>query len=732
MTCLDKMLRIADWMVRNKKVHRRDGSSGLAYEPIDDENRENGWEDLAGDIFDKIVQLVGSECLQTVGVLRLVCTNWKESINARMTDLCIFRRSESPPTNIWRVFPNIKKLSIVCSPDKEGESEIWADICQLKKLRELDLARCRGKLRVGAEVLCKMNGLCTLWLDGPTLSWLASTKKGAGLTNVSTLVLEDCGRVGDGELAFLLSCDSLRRLVLLNAGDLPRSHLEKIGDTLQIQELALVGIGNQPDLQHLRSLRRLIIHQNKSANRELFESVGGLARLKSLSLSGCEAVESSDWEQLNQLSDLEHLRLCGGVEAGMKLGGEEPATVPSIDKLELFQCPEVDEDVVRASLTGPTDLRLIQEPDQALEEVLKTSTDKKGVQDFLKSVQEPNMPEVPVCGSFFTPEMLSHLAAKRQLDTIKLLVQYGADVDYGNPMLISTAVDGLNCSTPLHFAVHNRDKKWVRRLIDLGARTNAKCTDDLRTPLHLSVQWDDLDLVKMLLASGATLESVDEDHRTPLHYAVKWGTGAVIRELLNRGADPTIGDFNLVSPIAFAAEQGDVGVVKLLLEIGMDVNEGAKYQFPTPLHRAAKVGDLPMVKFLLSKGADVLAKTEDGLTAVMLAGKEGRREVVEHMLESIHFGPIALDISDTTGKTLLHHVSWHGWVEVVEDLIRKNAQVNKGDREGFTPLYYADMMGHLDVVCKLSRVGGVARWVGRPKLYKCPWILGCGCGPKFQ
>lgn len=368
---------------------------------------------------------------------------------------------------------------------------------------------------------------------------------------------------------------------------------------------------------------------------------------------------------------------------------------------------------------------------QALAEVVKEAGSTEAIQSFLDSVQEPNMPEVPVCGSFFTPEMFTDLASQKKHDVIDLMVQYGADVDYGNPMLISTAVADLNCSTPLHFAVHNRDSKWVQKLLDLGARANASCAEDLRTPLHLSVQWDDLDLVKILLSAGAYLGSRDEELRTPLHYAVKWASDAVIRKLVEHGADPSIRDFNMVSPIGYAAEQGNTDIMDLLLELGMDVNEGSRVNDPTPLHRAAKVGDLNMVKYLTSKGADLLARIENGSTPIMLAGKEGHREVVEYFLTSFDFGPHTLDMADNVGMTVLHHAAWHGWVEVVEDLIQRKAQVNKGDIRGFTPLYYADTNGHLDAVRKLSRAGGLAFWFGRKKLYKYPWLISCGCGSKY-
>lgn len=333
------------------------------YEQITD--LEIGWESLPADIFDKIVALVGRDCVQTLGSLRCVCTHWKYNINTRLPELRIFRRPWSPPTALWRTFLNLKKLTVVCSADLECSRafEVWEDIIRLGQLKELNLVRCKGKLSIGSERLCEMFKLETLWLDGSTLTQLA--QKGSSLPSVVTLVLGDCRSLGDEELGFLLRCKALQRLVVLDVGDIPKSHVEKIGQALHIQELALVGAGPDLDLHHLSNLKKLIIRQG-STGHELFDRVSKLPSLKILSLSGCEDVQNGDWEQLRQLPGLEHLRLCGGVDSDMKLQANEPASVDSLAKLELFQCPGVDEDALRASLRSATDLRLIHKPDQVL------------------------------------------------------------------------------------------------------------------------------------------------------------------------------------------------------------------------------------------------------------------------------------------------------------------------------------------------------------------------------
>lgn len=77
--------------------------------------------------------------------------------------------------------------------------------------------------------------------------------------------------------------------------------------------------------------------------------------------------------------------------------------------------------------------------------------------------------------------------------------------------------------------MHRRNKETVKELINMGARVNAHCTEDRRTPLHLSASGGDLEMVKILLASGAMVNNPDGDSRTPLHVAVSWGAQEIIQ-----------------------------------------------------------------------------------------------------------------------------------------------------------------------------------------------------------
>jgi len=57
-------------------------------------------------------------------------------------------------------------------------------------------------------------------------------------------------------------------------------------------------------------------------------------------------------------------------------------------------------------------------------------------------------------------------------------------------------------------------------------------------PLHCAILWDQLEVVELLLDSGADIEMLDPDRQTtPLRYAIMYCKTSVIPCLLSRGAN---------------------------------------------------------------------------------------------------------------------------------------------------------------------------------------------------
>ena len=107
---------------------------------------------------------------------------------------------------------------------------------------------------------------------------------------------------------------------------------------------------------------------------------------------------------------------------------------------------------------------------------------------------------------------------------------------------------------------------------------------------------------------------------------------------------------------------------------------------------AAESGKLEVVKLLLEKGANVNAKTPSGWTALTWAAWNGSSDVVK-LLE----GRVA-------AKTLMD-AACLGDLKLLQQLIKKGADVNMKTLEERTPLMGAARRGHLDVVKALIALG---------------------------
>ncbi|KDQ07858.1 hypothetical protein BOTBODRAFT_87112, partial [Botryobasidium botryosum FD-172 SS1] len=84
-------------------------------------------------------------------------------------------------------------------------------------------------------------------------------------------------------------------------------------------------------------------------------------------------------------------------------------------------------------------------------------------------------------------------------------------------------------------------------LVNAGANVNAQTSRSRQAPLHRAVQIGSLAAIRILVDSGADLNSVDsgadvnakDSHgETPLHYASRRGLSLVTKLLLESGADP--------------------------------------------------------------------------------------------------------------------------------------------------------------------------------------------------
>ncbi|XP_018415576.1 PREDICTED: ankyrin repeat and SOCS box protein 12-like [Nanorana parkeri] len=171
-------------------------------------------------------------------------------------------------------------------------------------------------------------------------------------------------------------------------------------------------------------------------------------------------------------------------------------------------------------------------------------------------------------------------------------------------------------SRELHLAVSLDDPQHLAKLLSLDRYKNYV---DSRsgwgvpmTPLRQAASNGSVECLKILLANGAEVDSLDVKAQTPLFAAVSGGHSECVRVLLEAGANPRGSVHNNCTPVLTAAREGNAQILKELLEYGADANVRAKLANRAtpnpgctgPLYLAAVYGHLECFRSLLLYGAD--------------------------------------------------------------------------------------------------------------------------------
>jgi ankyrin repeat protein len=202
----------------------------------------------------------------------------------------------------------------------------------------------------------------------------------------------------------------------------------------------------------------------------------------------------------------------------------------------------------------------------------------------------------------------------------------------GAAWLVLAAASVASAQSPLADAVEKRDSVAVGALLQQQEGINAAQPDGM-TALHWAAHYDDADMVKLLLAAGASAQQANRYGVTPLSLACTNGGTAIVELLLDAGADPNAVRPSGEAALMTASRTGRIGPVEALVARGADVDARDEHG-QTALMWAAADGHLEVVESLLDRGADFHRPLSSGFTPLFFAVREGRTNVVLRLLQA--------------------------------------------------------------------------------------------------
>ena len=256
--------------------------------------------------------------------------------------------------------------------------------------------------------------------------------------------------------------------------------------------------------------------------------------------------------------------------------------------------------------------------------------------------------------------------------------------------------------TPLLYAARDGRVEAARLL--LAAKADINQTDaNAITPLISAIVNNRVEVARLLIDSGADIQAADWYGRTPLWAAVETRnmdvdnatfSNSIEREpllelitvLLEKGANPNV-RMKEVPPIRrqFLRITGSLSWVD--------------FTGQTPFLTASLAGDVTVMRLLIKHGADPHIPTFAGTTPLMAAAgvnwvyDQTFDEGPEKLLEAVKLcQELGMDVNavNSMGLTALHGAANRGSDEIIRFLVEKGARLDVKDKEGRTPLTWAE------------------------------------------
>lgn len=236
------------------------------------------------------------------------------------------------------------------------------------------------------------------------------------------------------------------------------------------------------------------------------------------------------------------------------------------------------------------------------------------------------------------------------------------------------------------------------QLLELGACVDAR-TARGKTPLHLAVEVENLEIVRILLLARCDSQAlVSDTKKSPLHMACEKANNEIALELVRYGADANAIDVQGLTPLMIAVTSNLVPVVTEMISRGVKPSGPAGMDLADHCRKFAKD---EMWNLLVENGWD--AQGSPSSSALDSAGASTAPVVTN---SAIAAGAALTSGSLNPGSSRLHRAAHTGDVHSIEQFLLSGDSPDVFDSLAWTPLHVAAHNGKLEVATALLLAGG--------------------------
>jgi uncharacterized protein len=281
-----------------------------------------------------------------------------------------------------------------------------------------------------------------------------------------------------------------------------------------------------------------------------------------------------------------------------------------------------------------------------------------------------------------------------QDQSVKFLLKNHADINHADN----------NGKTALLVAEDQNHSGMVAVLIARGANVNAQDNNG-KTAMMLAAERGDAQEVTTLANAGADLNKKDISGKTAMMLAAAQGDKDVVLTLAERKADPDVQDpvtkrtaiMDLITNLP-EGQKLDEKEAETLLAASSKPDQGDAHQRSALMEAAANGQDKMVEVWAKSGRANVDLQDGKGRTALMdLDGKDGHAQVDLDAAKALIGASKNLNLEDRDHRTALIDMASrngdHG-ADVVKELNKAGADLNKKDKYGHTALMQAGVIGN--------------------------------------